>query len=150
MTDPGRTRDWRTYTDEEVLTEVRTLRSAWLGWTKVRNEAEVKMNEAVLEAVHRGLDATPESTDPACQVLIIPPCGHRRHVTADAPMTAAERAVEKAKACPECWAHPDIAEHEPAPSEREIAAASGSEGECCASGRCEVCAPGGFGGSRYW
>lgn len=22
--------------------------------------------------------------------------------------------------------------------------------ECCASGKCEVCAPGGFGGSRYW
>lgn len=22
--------------------------------------------------------------------------------------------------------------------------------ECCASGRCEVCAPGGFGGSRHW
>jgi hypothetical protein len=22
--------------------------------------------------------------------------------------------------------------------------------ECCASGSCEVCAPGGYGGSRYW
>lgn len=22
--------------------------------------------------------------------------------------------------------------------------------ECCASGKCEICAPGGFGGSRYW
>jgi hypothetical protein len=36
------------------------------------------------------------------------------------------------------------------PSEWEIALASGAEVECCASGRCEVCAPGGFGGSRYW
>jgi hypothetical protein len=38
----------------------------------------------------------------------------------------------------------------PGPPEWEIAAASGAEVECCASGRCEVCAPGGFGGSRYW
>jgi hypothetical protein len=46
----------------------------------------------------------PENVE--CQVLIIPACGHRRHVAATAPMTAAERAVEKAKACPECWSHP--------------------------------------------
>jgi hypothetical protein len=38
----------------------------------------------------------------------------------------------------------------PGPSEWEIAVANGAEVECCASGRCEVCAPGGFGGSRYW
>lgn len=35
----------------------------------------------------------------------------------------------------------------PSPEPWEMPAA---DVECCASGRCEVCAPGGFGGSRYW
>lgn len=38
----------------------------------------------------------------------------------------------------------------PMPEPWEIAWANGAEVECCASGRCEVCAPGGFGGSRHW
>lgn len=38
----------------------------------------------------------------------------------------------------------------PMPEPWEIAWASGGEVECCVSGRCEVCAPGGFGGSRHW